>query len=92
MDEFWQRLLADRHTYVGPEFGTYPRQNGWLVQRKDLWLFKYQPDAVDSELGRHIRQAVKWHYYPQADDWKEMVLWRSHQVHRQAVEALASSA
>lgn len=90
-DAFWQRTLGDRHTYVGPEFGTYQPPRGRLVLRKDLWLFKYRPDAIDSELGRQIRQAVKWHYYPQATDWKEMVLWRSHQVHRQALEALASA-
>jgi len=90
-DAFWHRILGDRHTYVGPEFGTYQPPRGRLVLRKDLWLFKYRPDEVDSELGRQIRQAVKWHFYPQAPDWKEMVLWRSHQVHRQALEALASS-
>ncbi|RVC73631.1 DUF2817 domain-containing protein [Mesorhizobium sp. M2A.F.Ca.ET.046.02.1.1] len=90
-DEFWQQLLGDRHTYVGPEFGTYPSARVLLALRKDLWLFKYRPDAVDLELGRQIRKAVKDHFNPEASDWREMVLWRSHQVHRQAIEGLASS-
>ncbi|WP_407114593.1 DUF2817 domain-containing protein [Bradyrhizobium sp. LMG 9283] len=86
-DAFWQRVLGARHTYVGPEFGTYGTSR--LVQRKDLWLFQHRPDAIDAELGREIRQAVKLYYYPQASDWKEMVIWRSHQVHRQALAGLA---
>lgn len=90
-DAFWQRLMGDRHTYVTPEFGTFQPPRGRLVMRKDCWLFMHRPDAADSEVGRQIRQAVKWHFYPQAADWKEMVIWRSHQVHRQAFQALASA-
>ncbi|MBB4398515.1 DUF2817 domain-containing protein [Bradyrhizobium sp. ERR14] len=90
-DAFWQRTLGDRHTYVCPEFGTYQPPRGRLVLREDLWLFMYRPDVVASEAGRQIRQAVKWHFYPQAADWKEMVLWRSHQVHRQALHGMASA-
>lgn len=89
-DAFWQRTLGDRHTYVALEFGTYQPPRGRFVLRRDHWLFMYRSDAIDAELGREIRQAVKWHFSPQAPDWREMVLWRSHQVHRQALEALAS--
>ncbi|MCP1909496.1 hypothetical protein J2R96_001976 [Bradyrhizobium elkanii] len=90
-DAFWQRTLGDRHTYVGPEFGTYPSPSGRIVLRDDHWLFKYRSEAADSDLGRKVRQATKRHFYPQSLDWKEMVLWRSHQVHRQALEGLALS-
>lgn len=89
-DAFWQRILGERHTYVAAEFGTYQPPRGRLVLRKDFWLFKYCPNEVDAEMGRQIRQAVKWHFNPQAADWKEMVVWRSHQINRQALEALAS--
>lgn len=89
-DEFWQRALGDRHTYVALEFGTYDPERGREVLRNDHWLFMYHPDEVDSELGRQIRNASKRHYYPQRSDWKEMVAWRSHLAHRQAMEALTS--
>ena len=89
-DEFWQRTLGDRHTYVGLEFGTYDPERGREALRNDHWLFMHRPEAADSELGRQIRNASKLHYYPRRSDWKEMVLWRSHLVHRQAVEALTS--
>ncbi|WP_316399397.1 DUF2817 domain-containing protein [Bradyrhizobium sp. 33ap4] len=88
-DEFWQRALGDRHTYVALEFGTYDPKPELL--RNDHWLFMHRPGEADSELGRQIRRATKLHYYPQALDWKEMVVWRSHQVHRQAIEALTSA-
>ncbi|MBH5396264.1 DUF2817 domain-containing protein [Bradyrhizobium sp. CNPSo 4010] len=87
-DEFWEWALGNRHTYVALEFGTYdPKPE---VLRNDHWLFMHRPQDADSELGRQIRNATKRHYYPQRLDWKEMVVWRSHQVHRQAVEALTT--
>ncbi|MCK1744438.1 DUF2817 domain-containing protein [Bradyrhizobium sp. 139] len=87
-DEYWQRILGDRHTYIALEYGTYL----WsiAVLRDEHWLFKYRPDAVDSELGRKIRNATKRHFYPQKPDWNEMVLWRAHLVHRQALERFRS--
>lgn len=87
-DEYWQRILGDRHTYVALEYGTYPVNP--KIMRDEHWLFKYRPDAVDSELGRQIRNATKRHFYPQKPDWYEMVLWRAHLVHRQALEGLTS--
>lgn len=87
-DAYWQRALGSRHTYVCLEFGTYRRPAGRVVLRNDHWLFMHQPKAADSELGRQIRRATKLHFYPQAADWKEMVAWRCHMVHRQALEAL----
>lgn len=91
-DAFWQRLLGDRHTYVALEFGTFGHEQGRQLMRNDHWLFMYKPEQAVSPLGREIRNACKVHWYPQRLDWKEMILWRSHQVHRQAVEALTSSA
>ncbi|MDF0498638.1 DUF2817 domain-containing protein [Bradyrhizobium yuanmingense] len=89
-DEFWERSLGNRHTYVALEFGTYDMSQAWQTGRNDLWLFMHRPEEANSEMGRKIRNDSKLYYYPQHLDWKEMVLWRSHQAHRQAVEALTS--
>lgn len=86
-DEYWQRLLGDRHTYVALEYGTYA---GTPVLRDEHWLFRYRLDAVDSELGRQVRTGTKRFFYPQKPDWNEMVLWRAHLVHRQALDGLGS--
>lgn len=87
-DAFWQRILGDRHTYVALEFGTYAPAPE--VLRNEHWLFLHRPEEVDSERGREVRNATKRRFYPQRPDWKEMVVWRSHQVHRQAMQALTS--
>ncbi|MER8785500.1 M14 family metallopeptidase [Mesorhizobium sp. M1006] len=87
-DAFWERILGSRHTYIALEFGTYKLNTA--VLRDDHWLFMYRPEEADTERGRQIRRVAKLHYYPQGSDWKEMIAWRSHQVHRQAIEALAS--
>lgn len=85
-DEFWQRELGERHTYVCLEFGTH--RNVREVMRNDQWLSSYHPEDVDSKMALQIRHATKAYFYPEKLDWKEMVAWRSHQVHRQAIEAL----
>src|SRR5207237_8338862 len=87
-DEFWERELGDRHTYMGLEFGTWDSDRARKAVRDDLWLFLHRPDAVDSEQGRKIRAETKAHFYPQNADWKEMVAWRAHQVQRRALGAL----
>ncbi|MGX9144665.1 DUF2817 domain-containing protein [Mesorhizobium sp. 128a] len=85
-DAFWQGLLGERHTYVGPEFGTFPAPRGRAAIGKDLCLFTHQPEAANLELGRQIRSEVKSFFHPEGADWKEMVLWRCHQVQSQAME------
>lgn len=88
-DAFWERALGDRHIYVCLEFGTYTRGP---VFRGEQWLFTHRPEEADSEIGREIRRDSKEYFYPQIPDWQEMIAWRCHQVHRQALAGLASEA
>lgn len=88
-DEYWERLLGDRHTYVGLEYGTFSLDRSRELLRRDLWLFRDAPSEVNSELGREIRRDSKFHFYPQDRDWKEMVVVRSHQVHRRCLNSLS---
>jgi hypothetical protein len=87
-DEYWQRLLGDRHVYVCLEYGTYSPESGRTAMRADHWLHAYRPSEIESDFGRQIRRRVREHFYPDRLDWKEMVLFRSRQVQRQMVEAL----
>jgi Protein of unknown function (DUF2817) len=87
-DEYWQRLLGDRHVYVCLEFGTYEPERGRRVLRDDHWLHAYGKLDSRSDAAMRIRRAVRDHYYPEALDWKEMVLCRSRQVQRQILEGL----
>jgi hypothetical protein len=89
-DEYWQRLLGGRHVYVCLEFGTYDPESSRRALRDDHWLHAYGTSHIGGPLADAIRQRVRDHYYPQASDWKEMVLSRSRQVQRQMIEGLRS--
>ncbi|MET4022079.1 DUF2817 domain-containing protein [Bradyrhizobium sp. S3.2.12] len=88
-DDFWEGALGDRHTYICLEFGTYSPEVMAEGRRREQWLFVNRPQDGDSELSRRIRNTTKNNSSPQSLDWKEMVVSRSHMIHRQALEALA---
>ncbi|MBH5396253.1 DUF2817 domain-containing protein [Bradyrhizobium sp. CNPSo 4010] len=87
-DDYWQRILGDRHVYICVEFGTYSPETARSALRADHWLYAYRQDQVETEVGYQIRRRVRQHFYPETDDWKEMVLYRSRQVQRQMIEGL----
>lgn len=87
-DDYWQRLLSDRHVYVCLEFGTYPSEAARTALRADHWLHAYRKDQIETDVGHEIRRRVRQHFYPENVDWKEMVLYRSRQVQRQMIEGL----
>ncbi|MGY4627101.1 M14 family metallopeptidase [Bradyrhizobium sp. USDA 4486] len=89
IDEFWQRLLGEKHTYVALEFGTFDPENGRRVLREDHWLAQ-NPDT-DPRIAKQIRLNLREHYDPRSPDWREMIIWRSRQVHRQAIAGLSGT-
>lgn len=88
LDAYWQWLLGDRHIYVCLEFGTYPPEAGRALSRADHWLYAYCQNEIETVTGNEIRRRMKQHCYPDREDWKEMVLYRCRQVHRQMIEGL----
>jgi hypothetical protein len=77
--------------FVTLEYGTYPRDRGAAAFREDHWLHRTMKPAeiFASAKGRAIKAAIRKHFYPDADPWKEMVLARAFQVIRQTVQGLA---
>ncbi len=65
------------------EFGTCPPRRGAAVLRAEHWLWQHG-DPRPAEAAP-IRNALRDHFFPQFDDGKEMVLFRSDQVYRQAL-------
>jgi len=51
----------------------------------------YTRAEVPTTAAPPIQAAIRDHFYPPHDDWKEMVLFRSWQVWRQALAGLAAS-
>jgi hypothetical protein len=83
----YERALAHAAiAFVALEFGTYPPERGAAVLRADHWLHRYGDPAGPA--AAPIKTALRDHFYPPFDDWKEMVLFRSLQVYRQALRGL----
>jgi hypothetical protein len=73
-------------TYVALEYGTYSRERGRKALREDAWLHGYgNPTGPEAA---HIKAQIKKQFYPDTDDWREAVIWRSRQVVRQALAGL----
>ena len=87
----WDRLLDTRYAYVALEYGTYSQERSRLALREDHWLHNQGEIDWQAPETQRIKAQLKHHYYPASDDWKEMVLWRSRQLLRQATEALGST-
>jgi hypothetical protein len=85
----YERCLAHADiAFVALEFGTYPPARGAAVLRADHWLHARGDPAGPQAAA--IKAALRDHFYPPHDDWKEMVLFRSAQVYRQALAGLAA--
>lgn len=84
--------LGPRVSFVAQEFGTYSPDRGRTALREDHWLHAYgKPDWADPETLR-IKTRLRCHFCPDADDWREMVLFRSRQFVRRALAGLGSGA
>jgi hypothetical protein len=74
-------------TSLTVEFGTYAVAEMLQALQADNWL--HLRGDLDSALGETIKRNVRKRFYPDEDDWKELVWVRSRQVLRHAIDALA---
>ena len=75
-------------TAGGLEFGTYPTLDVFRGLRADNWL--HVLGDLRGPGAAAIKAEIRRAFYPDKDDWKEMVWKRSEQVIGQAVDALAA--
>ncbi len=76
-------------TAMAIEFGTIPSNEVFRALRKDNWLHLY--GDLDSDEGRAIKAELRAAFYPDTDDWKEMVWTRGNDVINQAIAGLDAS-
>ena len=89
--EMLDRKLGDKYTCVALEYGTYAPDNGLRAMQADHWLHNQgEVDWLEPKT-QTIKGALKKHFYPASQDWKEIVLWRSRQVQRQSLACLMLS-
>lgn len=85
----WQDLLGDIAGFVALEFGTYPVDELFRVIQCDHRLHRRGPVDWRSPETQQVKAAIRAHFNPEREDWREMVLFRAHQVISQALVALA---
>jgi hypothetical protein len=74
-------------TAVALEYGTIPSPEVRLALRADNWL--HARGRPGSAQGRAIKEQIRAAFYPDRDDWKEMVWARALETQRQALEGFA---
>lgn len=87
--EMWVRILGERVTFIVLEFGTYSLDQGLVAMRADYWLHGRGTVDWNTPETRRIKSGIRKHFFPDTEDWKEMVLFRSRQILRQAEAGLA---
>lgn len=85
IDEYWQRLLGEKHVYVVLEFGRLTPRAAGGCSATIIGSRKIQMQIL---LSQTLSVCEFEHYDPRLVDWQKMVLWRSRQVHRQIFEGL----
>ena len=85
----WVRLLGERVVFITLEFGTYSQDRTLNAMRGDYWLHNRSGVDWNAAETRRIKASIRKHFFPDTEDWKEMVLFRSRQILRQAQAGLA---
>ena len=90
MGEGYANMLPGAElTTVAVEYGTYSVNDVMMALRADNWL-RFRGD-FKSALGQEIKKQVRRAFYPDKDDWRELVWYRGRQVIRQGLSALAQA-
>lgn len=92
VDYAWQRAFGDRVAFVTLEFGTYPFRSMLDALRADHWRHAYRPDTSAMAVSDDASVAMRRHFDPASQDWREAVMFRGRQVLRQAIAGLLEDA
>ena len=74
-------------TMIALEYGTVPREQVFPALCADNWLHRY--GDPESDQGKAIKQQMRDAFYPDTDDWKQMVWQRADATQRMAIAGLA---
>jgi hypothetical protein len=85
----WRVVLGDKLVAGTLEFGCYPLPTTHEALREEHW-HHVNGFAWDDPETRQAKAKIRRAFYPDKDDWKEMVLFRSRQVLRQAIKGLSN--
>jgi hypothetical protein len=76
-------------TAITLEYGTVPLRDVFEAVRADNWLHVH--GDLRTRMAREIKAQIRAAFYPDKDDWKQMVFERSVDVLRRALAGLTQS-
>ena len=89
LDYAWHAAFGDRGCYVTLEFGTYTVDEMFEVLREENYYTQHDRRVgIEATTLQAVRRRLRDYFFPDKDDWKEMILFRSAQVLCQALEGL----
>ena len=89
LDYGWMDALGAAVTFVTLEFGTYPVEDMFRRLRADHILHRSGlPDWNDART-REIKAALKAHFCPDEETWRDKVIARAREVLGQAVAGIS---
>lgn len=92
LDYGWMNALGPAVTFVTLEFGTYPVEEMFRQLRADHILHRAGPPDWQAPQTRAVKDALKRHFCPDDEHWREMVLARGREVLGQAEQGVAAAA
>ncbi|MCJ7558242.1 MAG: M14 family metallopeptidase, partial [Gammaproteobacteria bacterium] len=90
IDYAWQQAFGDKVCFLTLEFGSHSFTNLMDVLRRDHALRASPGSSLDPGRIEQARQAMQAHFYPNATDWQESVIFRSRQVMNMAMKGLSA--
>ena len=90
VDYAWQQAFGDRVCFLTLEFGSHSFTHLMDVLRRDHALRASPGSSLDPGRIEQARQAMQAHFYPNATDWQESVIFRSRQVMNMAMKGLSA--
>jgi Protein of unknown function (DUF2817) len=90
VEDGWKVILGDKLISGTLEFGCYDLATTHEALREEHWHY-VNGFAWDDPATRQAKAKIRRAFYPDKDDWKEMVVFRSRQVLRQAITGLLNS-
>ncbi|BBK30907.1 uncharacterized protein DUF2817 [Stella humosa] len=87
-----ERLGDERFTFVALEYGTYPSDTTVRpALRADHWLHAHTNADWAAPQTQAIKAQIRRAFYPDTDDWREAVLFRSRQTIRMTLDGMAKA-
>jgi hypothetical protein len=84
-----QSLPNSRIAGVTLEYGTVPKEDMISAVRADNWLYVH--GELNSAQGKAIKAQIRAAFYPDKDDWREMVVERGHYVMKRMLNCLTGN-